>query len=235
MVTMMVGYAIFSETITINGTATAKGDFSFEITTQKEVLEDIKTGNMYAIYTDYGTPADTMTFETSSQNVESSITNTSNTVTYSASFKYPGQKQFFTIKVTNTGSIPITFDLWDEIEIETSSTGNLIMDDGGLFDINKLENATLGGDNPYGFRVIDEAQISQIMACLTNFKEVFVPKRIFDELELDPYAIPILETGESIYFLFESTWRDLDINPRIKGLDVVGVSTINIPIKQYTN
>ncbi len=31
MVTMMVGYAIFSETITINGTATAKGDFNIKM------------------------------------------------------------------------------------------------------------------------------------------------------------------------------------------------------------
>ena len=32
LLVMTVGYALFSETITINGTATAKGDFNIEYT-----------------------------------------------------------------------------------------------------------------------------------------------------------------------------------------------------------
>ena len=33
LLTVAVGYALFSDTLTINGTATAQGDFSFSVTT----------------------------------------------------------------------------------------------------------------------------------------------------------------------------------------------------------
>ena len=234
---MVVGYAIFSDTLTINGTATAQGDFAFEITTQKEVSDDVKGSNMYAVLNNYGSTGDVDLANAVSSNVDSSITNTSNTVTYSANLKQPGQRQYFTVKVTNTGSIPIVLDIYYDINTETSITGNLLMDDGNTFDVNKIMDVLQGyGENTYGLSVADKVNIDSLKLNLVNLLDVYVSKEIYDELEADPEAVPKLDTGESAYLVFSSYWReDLDFNSHVVGIDVTAKSTITIPIKQYTN
>ncbi len=234
---MVVGYALFSDTLTINGTATAQGDFAFEITTQKEVSDDVKSSNMYAVLNNYGSTGDVDLANAVSSNVDSSITNTSNTVTYSANLKQPGQRQYFTVKVTNTGSIPIVLDIYYDINIDTSITGNLLMDDGNTFDVNKIMDVLQGhGENTYGFSSIDFLNIVSLRQLLVNLSDVYVSKEIYDELEADPEAVPKLDTGESAYLVFSSYWReDLDFNSHVVGIDVTAKSTITIPIKQYTN
>ncbi len=232
-----VGYAIFSDTLTINGTATAKGEFAFEITTQKDVLEEVKSSNMYAVLNNYGSTGDVDLANAVSSNVDSSITNTSNTVTYSANLTQPGQKQYFTVKVTNTGSIPIILDIYYDINIDTSIAGNLLMDDGNTFDVNKIIDATQGvGGNVYEFSSIDYVTADLLKQNLVNLQDVYVSKEIYDELEVDPEAAPKLDTGESAYLVFSSYWReDLNFNSHVVGIDVTAKSTIDIPIKQYTN
>ena len=235
-----VGYAIFSDTLTINGTATAKGEFAFEITTQKEVSEDVKSSNMYAVLNNYGSTGDVDLANTVSSNVNSSITNTSNTVTYSANLTQPGQKQYFTVKVTNTGSIPIILDIYYDINIDTSIAGNLLMDDGNTFDVTKLKDATIGGDNPYGFTAGDYVTADLLKLNLVNLQDVYVSKNIYDELDEafndSQEAAPKLDTGESAYLVFSSYWKeDCNFNAHVVGIDVTAKSTIDIPIKQYTN
>ena len=240
IVTMMVGYAIFSETITINGTATAKGEFSFEISTQKEVADAVKTNSMYAILNNFDVTGDAIQYGVSSSGIESAITNTSNTVTYSAAFTNPGQKQYFTVKVTNTGTIPINIDIYNNFVNDTSITGNLIMDDGNMFDITKIKDATLGASNEYGFTSSDLITSELLKANLVNLYEILVPKKVYDDLnsnfETDPNATPKLETGESLYLVFYSYWRpDISLNSRVVGFDVSATNTITIPVKQVTN
>ena len=235
---MVVGYAILSDTLTINGTATAQGDFAFEITTQKEVFDDVKSSNMYAVLNNYGSTGDVDLANAVSSNVDSSITNTSNTVTYSANLKQPGQRQYFTVKVTNTGSIPIVLDIYNgNVNIETSITGNLLMDDGNTFDVNEIMNVVEGhGENIYGFSGADALNVDLLKLNLVNLSDIYVSKEIYDELEADPEAVPKLDTGESAYLVFSSYWReDLDFNSHVVGIDVTAKSTITIPIKQYTN
>ncbi len=238
---MVVGYALFSDTLTINGTATAQGDFAFEITTQKEVSDDVKSSNMYAVFNNYGSTGDVDLANAVSSNVDSSITNTSNTVTYSANLKQPGQRQYFTVKVTNTGSIPIVLDIYYDINIDTSITGNLLMDDGNTFDVSKIKDVILGqGEDTYGFSAIDNSNIINMEQNLVNLSDVYVSKEIYDELEASfndgQEASPKLDTGESAYLIFSSYWReDLDFNSHVVGIDVTAKSTITIPIKQYTN
>ena len=53
LLVLSVGYALFSETITINGTATAKGNFAFEIETMKGINDELKTNDMYALLNYY--------------------------------------------------------------------------------------------------------------------------------------------------------------------------------------
>ena len=240
LLVLSVGYALFSDTITINGTATAKGDFAFEITTMKGIDADIKTSNMYAILNDYGVSGDTISFG-SEEGVEiSSITNTNNTITYSASISEPGQSQYFTAKITNTGTIPMTFDIYYDYQENATIEGNLLMNDGALFDVNKVINATQGGEgSEYGFSAFDYNSISRLKESLTSTQDIYVSKAIYDELNANfdagVDALPIIETGESVYLVFLSIWTNNSLfNENVMGIDVTVSNTITIPIKQVT-
>lgn len=81
-----VGYALFSETITINGTATAKGDFDVEFTTVGEIT---KVG-----YTKVG------------EQEIAVISGDKNTLTVTVNkLDYPGAYVEIPVTITNKGSI----------------------------------------------------------------------------------------------------------------------------------
>ena len=236
LLVMTVGYALFSENITINGTATAKGDFAYEIETMKGIDADIKKNNVYAVLNDYGVTGADMNFGNEDGVAESSISNTTNTITYSAALTNQGQSQYFTAKITNTGTIPMTFDIYYDFSQNSTITGNLLLDNGVLFDVNKVKNAIAGGEgHEYGFKISDHGHVMQLKGSLTDLKDIFVFKDSFDELEEDPYAIPKLDAGESIYLVFNSCWgNNINFSDFIVGLDVTGTNTITIPVKQIT-
>ena len=99
LLVMAVGYALFSETITINGTATAKGDF--ELTTSVVDLseswaEDYGFLNRNAI--------------SSGMVSKPSISVSGNVVTSSVELGMPGSFYNFAIKIENTGTIPAKLD-----------------------------------------------------------------------------------------------------------------------------
>lgn len=89
-----VGYALFSETITINGTATAKGDFDVEFTSVGEIK---KVG-----YTE--------TNDGNGDGTEANIAKIStdkNTLTITVNkLDYPGAYVEIPVTITNKGSIP---------------------------------------------------------------------------------------------------------------------------------
>lgn len=83
-----VGYALFSETLNINGTATAKGDFDVEFT---EVGTITKTG-----YTDVDGTNDIAVISTDK-----------NTLTVKVNkLDYPGAYVEIPVTITNKGSVP---------------------------------------------------------------------------------------------------------------------------------
>ena len=86
LLVMAVGYALFSENITINGTATAKGDF--EITITEALIEDEK-----------GSSGATATITDNGKSLKLSIPN----------LEYPGAYVKVKYKVKNTGTIPALF------------------------------------------------------------------------------------------------------------------------------
>ena len=93
LLVMSVGYALFSDTITINGSATAKGEF--EITTEAiDLSQDI-----YSNFVPDGNVSSGIV-----ENPTISVSN--NQVTSSVTLGAPGSYQYFGIKITNTGSIP---------------------------------------------------------------------------------------------------------------------------------
>ena len=99
----VVGYALFSETITINGTATTKGNFDITATCQTGLAD--KLGTDFLKLGDEGGYA----------NDTCSVLN--NTVSLSTEFLYPGARRYFTVKMTNSGSIDAELNL-DDVTIE---------------------------------------------------------------------------------------------------------------------
>ena len=99
LLVMTVGYALFSENITINGMATAKGDFDITTTCEtginSKLLFDISNFEEYNKEMGY-------------ENDECLVTN--NKVTMKVDFLYPSATRYFTVKMTNTGTIDATLD-----------------------------------------------------------------------------------------------------------------------------
>ena len=87
VVVCVVGYALFSETITVTGTATARGDFSFE---KKCFAGDSR--NVHQVHPEGGYG-------------QESCTVNGDTVTVSTELLYPTAFRFYTIEIKNTGSI----------------------------------------------------------------------------------------------------------------------------------
>ena len=92
LLVMAVGYALFSETITINGTATAKGDFDISFT-----CETLTSINATAEETEGGilTKGGTGTCSIEGQ-----------TITTTSNLTKPTDMVVYRVKLTNEGSIP---------------------------------------------------------------------------------------------------------------------------------
>lgn len=86
-----VGYALFSETLTINGTATARGDFDVEFTSVGEIKK--------AGYTDEDASGDTPTEIATISPDKNSLTIKVNKL------DYPGAYVEIPVTITNKGSI----------------------------------------------------------------------------------------------------------------------------------
>ena len=97
LLVMSVGYALFSDTITINGSATAKGEFKLTTTCSIAPEEDIIGSE--------GAWGDKLSNLGTSKN---EISCNNNIVDISTGLDYPGAYAWYKIVVTNEGTIPAT-------------------------------------------------------------------------------------------------------------------------------
>ncbi len=87
---VVVGYALFSDTLTINGTATAKGKFDMEISSAQ------------------------ITSEVGSTGATAQVSSDKNTLTIDIpKLEYPGAYVEVTYKIKNAGTIPALYDSYD--------------------------------------------------------------------------------------------------------------------------
>ena len=98
LLVMSVGYALFSDTITINGTATAKGDFDITAMCEPGISSKVGTVNSLGLSSEGGYENDTCS--TDGDNISVNV-----------GFLYPGAKRYFTYKFTNTGTIDAVLNL----------------------------------------------------------------------------------------------------------------------------
>ena len=104
IVTLMIGYALFSETITVTGSASASGDWSITTTCQTGVSPEIRTALINYAGEDYLAYYPENGYENDYCEVNG------NNVNFGVELKYPTASRYFTVTVTNTGSIDAVVD-----------------------------------------------------------------------------------------------------------------------------
>ena len=97
IVVCVVGYALFSETITVTGTATAQGSFDIVTTCQTGIDSRIGTASSLGWHKEGGF-------------INDSCTVSGNTVSANAEFLYPGANRYYTIGFKNNGTIDAVLD-----------------------------------------------------------------------------------------------------------------------------
>ncbi len=100
LLVMVLGYALFSQSLNITGTAKAQGDFSLAITCQPgmpaNLVESVKLA--------------TSDWVDDNGYYDDSCTVNGDAVTYSTKLKYPGAVRYFTLKVKNQSNIDAIYD-----------------------------------------------------------------------------------------------------------------------------
>ena len=233
-----IGYALFSQTINITGTATAQGSFSYNIEVQKEVNNEINSNNMYDIYENFGDTGSTLYPNiVSTTGLTSSISNTGNNVTYSVNFTEPGQKQYFTIKVTNTGTIDMSVDYYNPINASKSTlTGTITGKSGATYQPDDIDDCTLGSPCNDSFNSVDYSFVSDIKSHGNRMNYVFAPQSIYSQIEAaEDYVPAILKPNESIYFVISCWLPNISSDTLIKGFDLTASYNISFDFNQATN
>ena len=193
LLVMVAGYALFSQNLNITGTATAKGDFSVTPTCQAGVPDNLlaaaKTAESWA--------------GAEGGYSDDSCTVNGDTVDFRSSFKWPGARRYFTIKVKNTGSVTALFAGANEKAVEycnddngneTFDTDECYTDQTSLSLMSSIiDHRGPIGNNFFAIEKKDGAVISQ--EDLDNLTEEELSKYMTSD------GAFIIEPGASIYFL----------------------------------
>ena len=189
---LSVGYALFSDTITIEGTATAQGNFNITATcitnlddTQKELVfesaPDIIADNGY-------------------EN-ESCIV-LDDKVTYSVGLKYPTASKVSLIKFTNTGDINAKFNLEDYV-ISIEEGYNLSF-------YNSITNELINKNEEYSKEFISVSSMFFQKNDDTYILDSGDESEEFVEVSDDAIYF-VLEPEQSLYIILENKWPNATI------------------------
>ena len=188
LLVMSVGYALFSDTITINGSATAKGDFS--ITT--------------ACY-EFANPANGILGDSNNTSDSGSISNAAiscegNVVNASATLDYPGSMKWFGVAVTNTGTIPAKL----KKVVELNNPDEMVCEVGNCSSI--IYNFVKNANNTNSV----VAELYPDISYVEDYQsETLGYDGSWDEAQLDA----VLDPGETAYFYIEMRWDSNSTTP----------------------
>ncbi len=125
-----VGYAIFSETLTISGTATAEGNFDVQ-------------------FTSVGTPTCVGFSQTCDANTLTQISEDKNTLNITVNkLEYPGAYVEIPVTVTNVGSIPAILTTIEETGLTTDPSVKV-----SYTGLNELKNQQVAQNGTQNFKV----------------------------------------------------------------------------------
>ena len=115
LLVISVGYALFSSNLNISGAASASGEFDFTATCTPGFSSEVPV-TIDHMLTEYMESTTSYTgFKKESGYTNDTCSVTGKDVYISAKLKYPGAMRLFTIKVTNTGSIPMEWSVEDTV------------------------------------------------------------------------------------------------------------------------
>ena len=195
-----VGYALFSETIAIKGTAKAEGTFIVNGYCNKGLPTSIATKLGAAnIETEGGYTNDTCA---------PAVGTAGKDISMSVNFNYPGAKRYFVVKMANEGTIDA------ELNMETGMTLSGL----SCVDMNKdgtiVEQLNSENDNGECFELTYASQVAfEAVNFLfekndNNHTLVAEDDADFTEFMDEETGIIILEPNESMYILFLAEFQD---------------------------
>ncbi len=204
IVTLMMGYALFSENITVTGTATAKGNFDIEVTCTKGVPSNLQGAlnaalDIDGIYTaNFGYP------KTENGYTNDTCTVNGNNISYSANLLYPGALRYFIVKTKNIGTISAKLD-----SLEYLNGGEKIKNETCIY--NKSDN-TLVSCNDYYTSHIALDSISgfkYIIGIETASGQLYTMENdeFWEHSEDGMYFY--IDSNESMYFVYGLSWNEL--------------------------
>ena len=207
VLTLSIGYALFSQTINITGTATASGSF--------QITSDCTIGLPSAI--DQKLTNISVNDQKGTTNNVCTVGNDYN-VTFSSNLLYPGAVQYFTIKMTNTGSEDAYLYLDDANEPAYEATNVTLCYDGATgIDANNTPNGVIdtstecsnvaGQSDPYG--IIGALLLFNIDENNFVFEKTDHSLYILEDDGISHFVVGdgdglVLKPQESMYAVFEA-------------------------------
>ena len=224
-----IGYALFSQTINITGSARAQGDFSITAKCMPGVPNSqTATADFPDLVSKYAAVNDTLEEEKGTSN--ESCTVSGNNISYSATLKYPGAFKYFTVKFTNTGMVAASLDPTTGISFEsgticidgTKKTNNNNVANGTIETASECYNIIPGGgdtvlpaDMIYSTTMVDPTAASHgVFQKDSNNNNALVHQdeagasAFFDETDPDSPVI-VLRPGESLFLLYSIAFDGL--------------------------
>ena len=228
--TLSVGYALFSDTITIEGTATAQGNFDIEAS----CIKDVSTDMLY----EYGFIDDQKDHITVAEQFKqhgykdvSCVVN-DDTVTYSVGLEYPTAKKYSFVKMKNNGSIPAYY----KFDLENFRHANIVK----KYDEqnNLLETINTDGTGLYNFIELDlllmvAQDVDGNYYNLHENYDEFVDKFGFEDEETYELTF-ILKPGESLYIPLIAEWFDGKDGYNENNVKYEAIGTFEFDWQQYT-
>ena len=117
IVTLMMGYALFSENITVTGTATASGNFDINYTCQTGLA------SVDGIYDNAFNSLNGQETENSYSDDSCSIVD--NKISFKTNLTAPGAMRYYTVKITNNGTIPALAPIHGSSTTEACMSGEM--------------------------------------------------------------------------------------------------------------
>ena len=209
VVTLMIGYALFSESVNVSGTATSKGTFDISAS----CVKGVDTGLMNAM----GITQDDIP---EGGYHDDYCTVSGNNVAFGADLEFPGARRYFTVLLTNNGTIPATLNL---------SSG--IRDDIVLCLPNEQCQSFRETLTPEQYKYIDDdfAYYELVSFVNTDGDYVIDEDELQNFLDADGENI-ILEPNESMVVMTASLWNEEDES---KDQEYVVNHIINFDFTQY--
>ena len=234
IVVCVMGYALFSENITVTGTATAKGSFDVSVSCTKGFVSELKTA----------AENDGWGFDAEGGYKNDTCAVNGNKVDFNVDLEYPGADRYFTITVTNTGTIDAIADIEifrnlfknQQIKVYNKSNDSLYK----TYTYDNYEEWVEGAKEYAHFTDDRWYDDGGLFFGKNKSGNIFVSSNLNDFIINGMYVADIdaqkgylrIKTGESVSFIVNARWdEDATDNARYS----VVTASAELPFQQITS